>query len=110
MDDERNSQNTRISSTITGSVMQKDFFVRRQQRKSSLGVESTQEDGRATQMMTLNKKSSKAIHGGSMIIENSSAVRNTIKEESVAFNNTLLRHNLMNNNASIESRMSNNNS
>ena len=105
VDDENNSQNTRISSSITGSIMQKDYFIRRHHRKSSIGKSNKEEEeedggGRAasSQVMTLNKKSGQNIHGGSMIIENgrSPAVRNSIKEESVTFNNTLLRHNLMN--------------
>lgn len=78
VDDENNSQNTRISSSITGSIMQKDYFIRRNLRRSSIG-ESNKEDERATssQMMTLNKKSGQNIHGGSVIIENgSSPVRN----------------------------------
>ena len=114
VDDENNSQNTRISSSITGSIMQKDYFIRRNLRKSSIG-ESNKEDERASssQMMTaLNKKSGQNIHGGSVIIENgSSPVRKSIKEESVTFNNTLLRHNLMNSNqGSVEKRINNKNS
>jgi len=58
-----------MSSNVTGSIMQKDYFIRKH-RKGSIGDKTSLGGNPSAELMPgLNKQSSSYIQGGSMIIE-----------------------------------------